>query len=305
MNDKVRKLDAGESAFLENQLEHMLSQMFEVQYAELKARSLLPVNTEADPGAEFITAETWDMHGAAKILASYADDIPRVDVDATKTAYPVITIGAGYGLSIDEIESALLAGKNLSGKKAMAAREADERKLDYIAAFGDAGTGVGGFLNNSNVPSQTAANPGSGTTWEVKTPAEILADLQEIVGDMIADTNEKEVPDTIVLPATSYALIAQTQMTGINETVLSFFLKTSPYIRNVVQWHRLETAGAGSTKRMVAYRRDPSKLELHIPLEYQQLSPQPRNFEMVVPTRLKTAGCTIYKPYSVRYVDAI
>ncbi len=301
----VQRLDEGESAFFNRELEHVIARLFEVDYPELLARSLIPVNGEAGPGAEVITYRQIDKVGMATLVADYADNIPRVDVLGTEFTSPVRGIASSFGYSIQEIRAAVQAGRSLRDMKARAAREADEQKLDSIASFGDANSNLSGFLNNTNVPTGTATNPGSGTDWDSKTPAEIIVDMQQIVASVRTATNSIESPDTLLLPDSSFVHIAQTQMPGIPETILSFFLRTSPYINNIQPWYRLETAGAADSKRMVAYRRDPDKLELHIPQDYEVFAPEQDGLEFVSATHMRVGGVTIYKPMSMRYVDGI
>ena len=46
------RLDAGESAYLAKQLEYVMAETFNVEYPDLKALSILPINTSIPPGAE-------------------------------------------------------------------------------------------------------------------------------------------------------------------------------------------------------------------------------------------------------------
>jgi len=300
LEKKYEKLDAGESAFFNLELEHLLSRMFEVEYPDLMARSVLPISTEAGPGAETIAYHQFDKVGMAKLIADYADDVPRVDVLGKKFVSPIESIASSFGYSVQEIRAAAMANRPLRQMKAESARRADEQKLDSIACFGDANTGLGGMLNNANVPVGAAT-----ANWSTLTPEEIVADMQAAVAAIRTDTESVESPDTILLPESEYVRISQTQMTGINETILSFFLRTSPYIRSIAPWYRLETAGAGGVKRMVTYRRDPAKLELHIPQDFEVFPPQERNLEFVINTHCRTGGVTIYKPLSMRYTDGL
>ncbi len=301
----MQKLDAGESILFSQQLEYVISRLFEVEYPEHMARRLIPLNTEAHAADEFIVYYQYDRVGMAKLISDYADDLPRVDVKGQKFTSPIESLGVAFGYSVNEIRAAQKTGRSLPQDKANAAREADEARLDAIAAFGDALTGLPGFLNNSNVPTGTVANPGAGTEWAVKTAEEILFDMQQIVSNVRTTTKTVESPDTMILPDSRYEQIAQTKMPDIAETVMSFFLRTNPHIVRIVPWHRLETAGAGGTARMLVYRRSPDKLELHIPQDYEVFEPQARNLEFVVNTHMRVGGVTIYRPLSMRYEDGI
>lgn len=48
-------LDANESIFFERELEHVKARSYDIKYPEFKATMLIPVSTEAGPGAETIT----------------------------------------------------------------------------------------------------------------------------------------------------------------------------------------------------------------------------------------------------------
>ena len=68
----------------------------------------------------------------------------------------------------------------------------------------------------------------------------------------------------------------------------------------------LEAAGASADARMVAYRRDPSVLKLHIPMPHRFLpvyQDGPLNY--VVAGVFRLGGLDIRRPAEVRYVDGI
>ena len=86
-------------------------------------------------------------------------------------------------------------------------------------------------------------------------------------------------------------------------TILRSFLANNPYIRNIDQWYRLDGAGAGGKNRGIVYKRDPMVLEGVVPLDFEQLPPQARNLEFVVPCQARCGGVKIYQPSAMRYVD--
>ena len=73
------RLDAGETAALSRQLEHMYAKTYDVKNGPLKSRQFVPIDTSVDTGAEFFTYRQWDMVGMADLIANFADDLPRVD----------------------------------------------------------------------------------------------------------------------------------------------------------------------------------------------------------------------------------
>ena len=126
-------LDANETIFFARELEYVKAKTFEVKYIRLKATQLIPVSTEAGSGAETITYQVQDAVGVAKIIANYADDLPRVDVIGKEVSTPIRGIGDSFGYSIQDIRAAQFAGKPLVQRKANAARKAIDTLIDNLA----------------------------------------------------------------------------------------------------------------------------------------------------------------------------
>lgn len=295
-------LDNGESVFFARELESIKTRLYDVVYPELKARMFCPVDNSAGPGAESITYYQYDKVGMAKIIGDYSDDLPAADATGKKFTSPVESIGNSFRYNRQEVEASAMAGRPLRVMKAMAARRAHEQKVDEICAFGDSSTGLNGMLNHVNVPVGNAPNG----AWAPGTASDdVLADLNEGVQTMISTTKSVEAPDTLLLSPTKFTYLAQTRLVDQNTTLLEFFLRTNPWIRNVDHWYRLEDAGVGGTQRMVFYRRDPSVLTLELPKEFTQLPVQERNLAFVVPCHSRIGGVIVYRPLAMLYRDGI
>ena len=294
-------LDAGESVFFARELEFVLAAQHNIIYPELRARQFIPVNNEAGPGAEAITYYQFDKVGMAKIVSDYASDLPRADVFGTKYTSPVESLGISFGYSMQEIRAAAMANRPLATMKANAAREAHERLVDQIGSLGDATSGLTGFINNANVPAG-AATTGA---WAAATADQIIDDMNEAVQSVINTTNAVEAPNTILLPIDAFTIVNQRRIPDTEITILQFFLRNNAWIRNVDHWYRLAGAGAGATDRMVCYRRDPSKLELHIPQEFETFPVQEKGLTFEVPTHSRIGGTVFYKPLSAVYRDGL
>ena len=105
MNQFVN-LDAGETLFFERELENRKAQTYDVIRAPLKAFELIPVSSTAGAGAESIVYEQYDATGVAKMIANYADDLPRADVKGKEFVAKVKSVGNSYGYSLQEIRAA-------------------------------------------------------------------------------------------------------------------------------------------------------------------------------------------------------
>lgn len=303
---KFVRLDADEGAFFVRQLTHIKSKTYDVEYPELRARELIPVSMEAGEGAQTIVYHQFDMLGTAKIISNYARDLPRVDVKAKEFSVPVRSLGASYGYSLQDIRSAKMSGVPLEQRKANAAKRAILQTEDSIAFSGDTDNGLGGFVSNVNI-TDTAAPNGASThpDWARKTNLEMLADLIAISEAPVDATLGIEQANTLLLPLAQYNLAANTQMPNINMTVLKFFLENSPYIENVEVWNKLKGAGAGGTDLMMVYRKDPDKVTLEIPVDFEQLPVQEIGLEFEVPCHSRCGGVIWYYPLSAAKMHGI
>jgi len=295
------RLDVNESAHLARELEFIKAKTYDIRYPTMKARQFVPTASDVDPGADTITYWSWDWRGMAKVIANYADDLPSVDAFKTEHKAPVVSIGDSYSWSIQDLRRSAMAGSRLDTRRAAAARMAVERKIDEMAAFGEADTGITGFLNNANVP----LTPPVTGTWSTATPAQIVEDLNTGVQAIIDATMETEIPDTVLLDTALFGIIAQTPIATDNQTtILKSFLANNPYIRNIDQWTKLALAdAAGTGPRCVFYRRSPDVLTLEIPQDFEQFPPQERNLAFVVNTHARVGGVLIYYPLAITYMD--
>jgi hypothetical protein len=306
----ITRLDVTATAFFKRQLEHVKTKTYDTKYKNLKAKQFIPVNTDVHPGADFIIWYQYSMAGIAKIVADYADDIPRADVGAVENQAKIYSVVSSYGYSIKEIRRAQKAGVQLQTRKATSARRAMEEKIDNLAWFGavgdDAVFNIQGLINYPGITEYTVPNGASASpTWASKTPDEIIIDLYGIMNAISVPTKGREEPNQLLIPRTQYNLIAQTRMTdGNSKTILTFFKDNNPGVA-VDILDELDGAGAGATDRFMAYVRDPNNLTLEIPLPFEQFAAQQKGLEFVIPMHAETGGVIVYYPESVAFGDGI
>jgi hypothetical protein len=302
-------LDASESAFLSTQFEQLRNRVFEIEYPEFKGRRLIPVDAETDPAATVITSTIMDRVGAFKLISNYADDLPRSDLFGRKVQTEVRSAGGSYGWNLMEVRIGRRNGTDLPAQKQISARQAWEKLVDDLAALGDTDVGLYGLLNQPNAQLYVVpdgAGVGADSTWETKTFDEMLDDLFGMEDQSISVTKGIESPDTLLLPNAKLNILKRTRSgVGDNASVLQTFLDSSASIKNIESWERCVAAGSGGTDRMVAYRRDPTRLQLIIPQEFEMLPPQERNLEFVVPCHGRVGGVVAYRPLGIIYGDGI
>lgn len=302
-------LDASETFFFQRELDYIKARSYDVLFPRLKALTgLFPISTEAGPGAEVITFTQYESTGLARIIASYADDLPTADIRGKQFTSQVRGIGVSYGYSRSDIRAAMMAGKPLQQRVANAAKLANDQLANQIAWFGDTQFNIQGFLYAPNVPAAPVENDGTGgnTEWTTKTPDQILRDMNDLCNSIFALTNGVEAPDTLILPNAQYALIASTPRSANSDTtILEYFLQNNPFVTNVDWVYELAGAGPNNEDIMVAYHNNPDKLTLELPMPFTQYNPQERNLNLVIPCESRIGGVIIYYPLSISIGEGI
>ena len=294
-------MDANEGVIFGRQLEYVESRAYEVKYPTLKGRNLFPVDYSVPTGAETFTYRMYDHQGAFNLITNYSDDFRRVNVTGVETTGKVHSYGAAVEYSVQDIRAAAFAGLPLQDHEVRAARRASEQKLDEIILNGEAGGNLFGVMTHPNVPSAAVpAGASTDTEWSTKTPDEILADMNDIVTDMIDLTKGVEAPNKLILPIAQYELINNTaRSTTSDTTILQFFLRNNEHVQSVESWYKLKGAGAGGTDVMIAYRDDPEVIETVIPQEFEMFPAQPKNMAFSVPCHARFGGVRIRYPLAV------
>jgi hypothetical protein len=272
-----------------------------VLYPAGHAIELVPLNTAIDPGADAYTYRVFDYTGQSKRSANMSEDAPRVDIAGFEVTHKLHSYRAAYGYSIQQMRAAAMANLPLEQKDANAAREVQMRKLDNVLWFGDSEVNVTGLANNTLV---SLVSPVTGT-WSSATGLQMLADLQKLVSAAPLASKGVERPDTVAMSITQYEACANKPVgDNVDKTVLDFFRKANPHIKNIVSSYQLELADAGGTGgRLVAYANNGDKLEGLVPVEFEQFPAQAVNMAFKVDTHLRAGGVAIRYPGSVKYMD--
>lgn len=294
--------------------------IYQVKYPSFDYASLVPVVTEGNEWARGTLFRSMDSAGKAEFISAKAQDVPYADVTMSQYVKGFELAGIGYEWTLEEIQVAALEGRDLGSDKANAARRIAEQFLWNICFTGknDGVTsekGWTGALNDPSVPTTTAPATGTGsaTTWTSKTSDQIQADFNNALTGIISSTIETEEADTVLLPTSRYLYISSTpRAVGTDTTILSFLQQNNVYTQRTGQpltirgFRALETAGAGGTKRMVAYRRAPDVLRFHLPMPHQFLPPfQKGSMIYEVAGIMRTGGTEVRLPGAMSYVDGV
>lgn len=298
--------DANEGAFFDQELEHIKARSYDVLKRALKHREYLPVSFEAGPGAESISYTQYDQTGMAKLISNYAEDLPLANVKGRKYTHSVEGIGIGFKYSIQDVRASQMANKRLTDRQAKSAMRGNAELEEELACFGSSGL-FNGFLNHPNVSVIGAIDVGGGDTeWiaDGKDADQINDDISLMISTIVDTTNEVEQPNTLLMPSEEYVHISNKRIPNTAETYLSWLKKTNVYLKNIGTWDKLKNANAGGNgARLVMYDRDPEKLTLEIPQDFEMLPAQAEGLSFLVPTHSRFGGVIVYYPLSVLYMD--
>lgn len=286
------------SIFFARQLDYIKAKVYERKYPDMMATVLVPDATDVPEWAETITVQTYDMVGMAKIIANYADDLPRADVRGTEITVRVKTVGDSYGYSVNELRASRATGAGLDSRKAEAARRAIEIKLNNIRLVGDSDYGLSGLFNNPNIPTIVLPNTAA---WSGLTGEQIMTNLNHIVVSYRIQNFGQHTANILALSPNAY-LAAGTKYlnnTGTTPvTVLEWFRKLNPgiAIENIY-----ELAGAGASARDLGffYENNTDNMSHEYVMPFTQLPPEARNLEFVVNCIARTAGVQVWYPLAL------
>ena len=284
------------------------------EYPDYQYRELVPVDNSAPDWTTAIDFFSMgDDVGQAREFAADGDDIPFVDFKLDSGNSRVFMAGIGYRYNLQELAHAQAYGIRLESDRADAARRKYEQFVDNVAFLGRPKLGLTGLLNTVSVTALTAANGASASPlWTGKTADEILKDVNDVLSVIFTASNGIEQADTILLDQDRYALIATKRLDAtMTTTILEHIQRANIYtirtgrpltIRAVFG---LETAGAGGTHRMVAYRRDPGVVKIHVPMPLRWFQAEQRLLKYEIPGIFRLGGVEVRRPGAVRYLDGI
>jgi hypothetical protein len=298
--------------FLERELIQIRQRVLEVKYPENKAITFVPLATDIGAYTDEFSWKVTNSWGQARIINGDEKTLPRVGLDASERTGKVISLGLSYGWTRNEMQKAMWFGQPLSDKLARAARRGHEISIDELLrtgkllSTGQVANGLTGFCNSTDVKRDFTF-----TAWlslgSTPTALQIYRDLVDFTTYTSDITKDMYSCDTLLMATALYKKVSTTPMFSFGETtILQYFLRNSPNIRNVAQWGRLDNAGDGtigtsSYHQMICYQKDPEVLEGVVPNRFESIAPQVTGFNTEVPCISKCGGTLIYVPAAVNY----
>lgn len=307
------RFDAAESVYIAKNLEYTRQGLIEMAFPEFEWQELLPVDTKAHPADSQYKQMFEEPTGRPRVSKGVEGIIPMTNAKVTEAGQDFYSIVQGYYVTVGEAEAAIRGGYPLPTRRGVLTREHIEREIDEIAFVGTANrdddVGIVGLLNltASGIHTYTPAAKGTGASknFEDKNPDDILLDLHGILDKIELTTLQVERADTLLLPLSTWQHIRDRRVgDGTSTSVLSYFKSNAEGV-DVRKTARAETAGASSTKRMMAYRKDPNRIEFILPVRFRQHNPYNEGLSVVTVCEARTAGVAVHRPGSIAYGDDV
>jgi len=301
-------------AFLTPQLYRIEAEVYMTKYPSFDITRFMPVDSSGDMWDVGTLVYSMDQVGQAEFLGGGAFDMPYASTRMSQATRAFHLAGVGYEWNTQEMQRAARLGRSLSSDKAAAAVLASDRFIYGLAMTGKNPAGVAekgwtGFTNDANVPSAQVAADGTGSSrlWADKTADQILRDINAALTAVETGTSETHVADTLVLPTTRYNTIASTRIDNTGSTILQFLQANNVAGESlqILKSRALETAGTGSSTRMVAYAKNGEVLKFHLPGPHQFLPPfQKASMVYEVGGIMNVGGLEIRLPKAMAYRDS-
>lgn len=283
--------------------------VFEEKYPAFNYASLVPVNEDGDMWdvGTIVTSLSGPV-GQAEYISAKGFDIPNASSGMSQGVSTFHLAGIGYELSLGEVNRAARMGVELNGRQASNSRKIAEKFVYDRVISGSTEKNFTGLINNASVP---AANATTGS-WGSATPDQQLADVNQALTDVYTNTKETEVADTLLLPTSRFISAGNARITDANVTVLEFLRQNNTYTLltgqplTIMPSRELETAGATSSKRMVAMAKNPGVLEFFLPGAYTFMPPFAiSSLAWRVDGIMNVGQLEIYRPKGLSYRDGI
>jgi len=300
------RLDAAEGALaFSRQFEFIEQELVRTAFSPLKSEELIFYDTSIPAGAKSVTHRTITQVGQADFVNHYAGDLPNADVTAREDEVKCEDLGVQYFYSVQDLQRAAnFPGQyKLDAERQAAAEMAMRRKHDEIAAVGASRFSRTGLINSAAVPLVT---PITGAWTGATTAANMVNDVLKLWTSIPAATADAERPDTLAMDTADHALISSKPY-GVDSdmTVLKWLLSNLDGCKRIVRWNRLGTAGAGSTKRHVAFDSSKQCVKYNVPELFAQEAPQKSGLKIVTPCHGSTGFTDIRKPLAIAYMDGM
>ncbi|ATP19788.1 major capsid family protein [Sphingobium yanoikuyae] len=306
--DAIRGVDLNDAqqtlAFLAPQLLRVEQGTYMMKYPLADYAEFMPVDTTGTIWSAGSLFYSGDIAGKPEWFDVAADDMPYADVSRTQFLQENHMAGIGYKWNRMDLERGQQLGVNVLAEKSDASSKTAERFIHKTAMRGDGLKFTTGFINN---PLATTVNAAQAIT-AASTGDDDVAVINNAITSVEINTGETYRANTLALPTSTYNILASKRMTDTGMSVLGYLQANSVIGALTIKRSRhLETAGAGSTKRLIAYANTDEVHKFHLPGGGHQLFSawQKGPFSWEVPGLMNIGGYENRIPKAITFVDGV
>jgi hypothetical protein len=222
--------------------------------------------------------------------------IAGASVDIQKTPNPLNIWAFEVKYSIPELTSAAKLGRPIDAQKVDTMELKRQMDIDEQVYIGDLSLNIGGLYNSASVTTVTNFPAGASghTQWAMKTPYEILADVNFAINTVWAASGWKIKPTRILLPPAVFGYITMAQVAQAagqisirkyieeNNLINSDSKNGARLVIEACKWGIGTGAGGtigtlGTVDRMVVYTKEykyvrfPMTMQSRTPVQYEGL----------------------------------
>jgi hypothetical protein len=306
--DAIRGVDLNDAqqtlAFLAPQLLRVEQGTYMMKYPLADYADFMPVDTTGTIWSAGSLFYSGDIAGKPEWFDVAADDMPYADVSRTQFLQENHMAGIGYKWNRMDLERGQQLGVNVLAEKSDASSKTAERFIHKTAMRGDGLKFTTGFINNPLATTVSAAQAIS----TASTGDDDVAVINNAITSVETNTSETYRANTLALPTSTYNILASKRMTDTGMSVLAYLQANSVIGALTIKRSRhLETAGAGSTKRLIAYANTNEVHKFHLPGGGHQMFTawQKGPFSWEVPGLMNIGGYENRIPKAITFVDGV
>ena len=201
-------------------------------------------------------------------IGGVQNNIRRIQADISKDLFKVMPYEISMGVKYVDVQRGAVTGRSIEQVYDTGIRLDYDKFMDANTYIGQEKYGTQGLVNQKDVTAVAVSTGASGqTTWDKKTPEEILKDINEAImsGWAKSQYDQSAIPDHILIPPKQYTHLVSTSLTVAGVTggisILEYLLQNNIAKNKGVdlfigdcRW--CEGIGVGSKDRLVAYVND-------------------------------------------------
>jgi len=283
------------------------TEAYKADYEDIVFNELFPIVNLNDRSATSFAYYYVTGEGKAQ-LSNPDGNIAWVDSFVGMKQAPLHDGNVGYKYGFKELERVAKIGGSLDSLKVETAIGATLQLAQDIAFDGDSNRGILGFFNNPDIASISPLAGAGGNTWALKTPDEVLADINHLFATAYATTKQVEFKPNnktvrLMLPTAKWSYIASTKVSANSDTtILEFIVNKCPHLSTVDQ---VVSSAQIASNKMRIYHKDKKKLAFYWGHTIDFRAPQEKGLSLEVPAEFSIGGLVIRKPLSCWDMDGI